>query len=198
VVIRLRGDLPYALGRRHQRIPHTEHREGGDPESEQALQGRVLGQRPEKLPSAPDPEPDVVGHRDPQQASRLPDAVPSQLSDCAGQRPILQATGRADQNRPIESLGIQMSELADDGTAHGIPDQRCRPDVPIVQECRCRMRKIRYVQTVIGSTASAESRQVGDKGAELLSKKLRGGQQVAAREPESVHMHHDRSGNGHS
>src|SRR5215217_5442165 len=49
----------------------------------------VLRQRPEELPGAPDPEPDVVRHRDPQQARRLSDAVPSQLSDRPGQRLIL-------------------------------------------------------------------------------------------------------------
>ena len=55
------------------------------------------------------------------------------------------------------------------------------------------MREVGHVEVVIGSRAAAESRQVGDIGVELIGEKLCGRQQIAARETETMHMHHHRT-----
>ena len=89
-------------------------------------------------------------------------------------------------------MRVQVAKLTDHRTTHGVSDQRGLLNALGIQERGSHMCKFGYGERLDGISAPAESGQVGHQGMELIGECFSGGQQIAARQPKPMQMHHHR------
>ena len=184
------GDLLDSAGAGHQRVPVSKDGEGRNSQGKQPIQRRILGKRTEHPHGAGDAEPQIVRYGHSQHPRRLSEAVVGDLSERPSKRLVVQTTSRRDEDRPLETIWIEVRELADDGAAHRVADQRYGLDLAVVEEGGRRMRHFRHVERFGCPATTSEPGQIGDERVEVVAQPLGRRQKVTTGEAESVEMHH--------
>ena len=105
------------------------------------------------------------------------------LSERPPKRLVGHTTSRRDEDRPPETIWIEIGEFADDGAAHRVANKGYRLDLAVVEERGSRMRHFRHVERFRWSATTSEPGQIGDECVEVIAQQLGRWQKVTTGEP---------------
>src|SRR3954471_12993497 len=77
-----------------------------------------------------------------------------------------------DEHGPLEPFGVEVGELADDGAAHRVADERHLLDATVLEERGCRLGELGHVERLTRPTAAPEAGEVGHERPELAGEQL--------------------------
>ena len=108
------------------------------------------------------------------------------LSERPSKRLVGHTTNRRDEDRPLETIWIELGEFADDGAAHRVANKGYRLDLAVVEERGSRMRHFRHVERFRCPATTSEPRKIGDERMEVIAQSFGRRQKVPTGEAESV------------
>src|SRR5918995_4103584 len=117
------GDLLHSAGAGHQRVPVSQDGEGWNSQGEHPIQRRILGKRTEHPHGAGYAKPQIIRYGNSHHPRRLSEAIVGDLSERPSKRLVGYTTSRRDEDRTLETIWVEVGELADDGAAHRVPHQ---------------------------------------------------------------------------